>query len=122
MEDYGFVHLSAGDLLRAEIASGSPDGDMISKLIKDGAIVPVSITCALIKKAMESHGWADSKFLIDGFPRNEENRNGWQAEMGNLVSFAGVLYYECADEEALKARILARGETSGRTDDNLETL
>ena len=43
--DYGFVHLSAGDLLRAEAASGSEHGEMINKMIAEGAIVPVKVTC-----------------------------------------------------------------------------
>lgn len=122
VKDYGFVHLSAGDLLRAEIKSGSPNGDMIDKIIKEGQIVPVSITCGLIKKAMLQNGWANRKYLIDGFPRNEDNRSGWIEAMSDVVDLAGVLHYTCEDEEALIARILTRGETSGRSDDNMETL
>ena len=48
------MHLSAGDLLRAERDSGSPDGDLINSYIADGKIVPVVITCRLIKNAMEN--------------------------------------------------------------------
>lgn len=48
------MHLSAGDLLRAERDSGSPDGDLINSFIADGKIVPVIITCRLIKNAMEA--------------------------------------------------------------------
>lgn len=49
-QEYGFVHLSAGDLLRAERASGSKDGDLIESYIKDGRIVPVEITVNLLRK------------------------------------------------------------------------
>ena len=73
MKDYGFIHLSAGDLLREERDSGSPDGDLINQMIVDGKIVPVEITVNLIKKAMMKHGWNEKKFLVDGFPRNSEN-------------------------------------------------
>jgi UMP-CMP kinase len=51
------VHLSAGDLLRAEIKSKSPDAELITGYIKEGKVVPVKITCNLIKKAMKEHGW-----------------------------------------------------------------
>ena len=51
--DHGFIHLSAGDLLRAEKASGSETAELIAKIIEEGKIVPVAITCGLIKKAME---------------------------------------------------------------------
>ena len=71
--DYGFVHLSAGDLLRAERASGSANAELINNIIMKGEIVPVEITVNLIKKAMEENGWSQTKFLVDGFPRNQDN-------------------------------------------------
>eukprot|EP00958_Prasinococcus_capsulatus_P025031 scaffold4075_cov299-Prasinococcus_capsulatus_cf.AAC.4 len=52
VQEFGFVHLSAGDLLRAEIKSGSADGEMIAEMIRNGAIVPSSVTVNLLKKAM----------------------------------------------------------------------
>jgi UMP-CMP kinase len=78
VRDHSFVHLSAGDLLREERDSGSPQGDLINQLILEGKIVPVQITVNLIKKAMEQQGWSNSKFLIDGFPRNLDNYQGWE--------------------------------------------
>jgi len=61
-------------------------GELIQQYIKDGLIVPIAITCKLIENAMnksiqESNG-EKSAFLIDGFPRNQENLDGWQAAMG----------------------------------------
>ena len=50
---YGFQHLSAGDLLRAERNSGSAHGAMISEFIKAGKIVPSEVTVGLLKKAIE---------------------------------------------------------------------
>lgn len=52
VEKYNFVHLSAGDLLRAERNSGSEVATLINDYIKEGAIVPVAITVNLIKKAI----------------------------------------------------------------------
>ena len=43
MEDFGIVHLSAGDLLRAHMKSGSPDGNMVAEMIKNGQIVPSQV-------------------------------------------------------------------------------
>ena len=74
VEEYGCVHLSAGDLLREERASGSETAELIESYIKEGAIVPVEITLNLIKKAMEQS--TANRFLIDGFPRNEDNLQG----------------------------------------------
>ena len=94
---------------------------MIQKIIDAGQIVPVAITCGLIKAAMENNGWASGKFLVDGFPRNQDNYDGWNEVMGDSIQLAGVLHF-VVTEEVLEQRILARAESSGRTDDNVETL
>jgi UMP-CMP kinase len=83
--------------------------------------VPVAITCSLIKKAMEANGWEAKKYLVDGFPRNEDNYTGWQAVMKDIVSVPIVFWFDVS-EEVLEQRILERSKTSGRNDDNPETL
>lgn len=52
-QEFGYIHLSAGDLLRAERASGSENGDLIETCITDGKIVPVEITISLIEKVTQ---------------------------------------------------------------------
>lgn len=76
VSDFGFVHLSAGDLLREEVNSGSKNGDMIATMIKNGEIVPSVVTVNLLKTAIEKSG--KDRFLVDGFPRNEENNSSWE--------------------------------------------
>ena len=83
--------------------------------------MPVAITCGLIKKAMQTHGWAERKFLVDGFPRNEDNYSGWNEVMGDCVDVTGVLHF-VVEEDTLIQRIQQRSASSGRTDDNMETL
>ncbi|CAI0546425.1 unnamed protein product, partial [Linum tenue] len=77
VEHFGYTHLSAGDLLRAEIKSGSENGTMIQNMIKEGKIVPSEVTIKFLEKAIL--GIDNDKFLIDGFPRNEENRAAFEA-------------------------------------------
>lgn len=78
VKTYGYVHLSAGDLLREERAKpGSEYGELIETHIKNGTIVPVEITCSLLDRAMQESKSPHNKFLIDGFPRNEDNLRGW---------------------------------------------
>ena len=98
VEREGFVHLSAGDLLRAERDTGSADATLINDLINAGAIVPVKITVQLIKKAMQKAGWAKKRFLIDGFPRNEENYLGFVDVMGDDVNIKKVLFFEGSED------------------------
>ena len=62
--------------------------------------------------------------MIDGFPRNEDNQEGWVRVMGDHVDMKFVLFLDCS-EETMIARITKRGEESGenkRNDDNLEVL
>ena len=69
---FGFVHISAGDLLREE--RNNPDseyGQLIEQHICEGKIVPVKITCSLISDAMSSGDGNENNFVIDGFPRNQ---------------------------------------------------
>lgn len=119
VKHFGFEHLSAGDLLRAEVKSGSPDGDLISKLIKEGKIVPVEITVKLLKNAMAKS--PRSRFLIDGFPRNFDNVQGWEKVVGEEADVLGVLFYDTA-EDVMERRLVERGKTSGRTDDNVASI
>jgi hypothetical protein len=62
VREYGFTHISAGDCLREERASGSKDAELINNYIKEGKIVPVEITVKLLLKAMQGH----DRVLIDG--------------------------------------------------------
>ena len=69
VRDYGFIHLSAGDLLRAE--QDRPDsqfGSMIKQHIRDGIIVPMEVTVQLLENAITAKLDTDGKgiFLIDG--------------------------------------------------------
>lgn len=122
---FGFIHLSAGDLLRAERdKKGSVVGELIEGHIQNGTIVPVEITCSLLAQAMTESG--GMKFLIDGFPRNQNNLEGWNREMSDKSVVDLVIYMECK-EEVCVARCLHRGEmmkSSGnsRSDDNEEAL
>ncbi|KAJ4760207.1 UMP-CMP kinase [Rhynchospora pubera] len=115
VEHYGFTHLSAGDLLRAEIKSGSENGTMIQNMIKEGKIVPSEVTIKLLQTAMLISG--NDKFLIDGFPRNEENRAAFERVTGIIPEF--ILFFECSEEE-MEKRLLGRNQ--GRFDDNIETI
>lgn len=115
VEEFGVVHLSAGDLLRAHMKSGSKDGNMVAEMIKNGQIVPSHVTVSLLEKAMKKSG--KDRFLIDGFPRNEENRSAFEDQTG--ISPAFILFFDCS-EDVMQSRLLARQE--GRTDDNIETI
>ncbi|XP_047172591.1 probable UMP-CMP kinase 2 [Vigna umbellata] len=88
---------------------------MILNTIKEGKIVPSEVTVKLILREMKSSD--NRKFLIDGFPRSEENRIAFEKIIGAEPRF--VLFFDCPEEEMVK-RVLSRNE--GRVDDNIDTM
>ncbi len=70
---------------------------------------------------MERHGWEKNKYLIDGYPRSQDNVDGWNAIMGDIVDFKFILFFDCS-EETMTKRVMKRAQGSGRSDDNIESL
>lgn len=121
VRDYGFKHLSAGDLLREEQdRPGSAYGDMIRTYIKEGQIVPMEVTIQLLENAMvdtiKTKGIR--KFLIDGFPRKMDQALAFEKA---VVQSEFTLFFDCP-EKVMRERLLNRGKTSGRADDNEESI
>ena len=121
--EHGFTHLSAGDLLRAEQERpGSQFGDLIRDYIKNGLIVPMEVTVQLLENAMtealRKSGSSKGRFLIDGFPRKMDQAHKFEE---TVCPAKLVLFYDCP-EETMEARLLERGKTSGRADDNAESI
>ncbi|KAF3481782.1 adenylate kinase [Arthroderma uncinatum] len=128
VKDYGFSHLSAGDLLRAEQdRKGSQYGDLIRNNIREGIIVPMEITVTLLSNAMaailekqkdDEKVQSTSRFLIDGFPRKMDQAVYFEE---TVCLSAATLFLSCPEDVMLN-RLLKRGETSGRDDDNIESI
>jgi len=121
VKEYGFSHFSVGDLLRAEKAAGSKTAKLIDEYIAEGKLVPSEIPVKLIKKAMKKAGWEKSYYLIDGFPRNQENIDAWDRIFKDRADVKFTLYYDCS-LETMEKRIMERAKTSGRSDDNPEAI
>lgn len=119
----GYTHLSAGDLLREEVKSGSQYADMINSINVQGGLVPADLVVSLLSKAMLKAfvNNRSKKFMIDGFPRNIDNLNTWYSLMASQCVLDFVLYIDCP-MSIMKERIMNRAKTSGRSDDNEETL
>ncbi|XP_057376943.1 adenylate kinase isoenzyme 1-like [Daphnia carinata] len=118
VEKYGYTHLSSGDLLRDEVASGSERGKQLTDIMQRGELVPLDVVLDLLKEAMLSKLTSSKGFLIDGYPR--EVAQGIQFE-SEINPCALVIYFELSDD-VMTARLMNRGLTSGRMDDNEETI
>lgn len=77
---YNYCHLSAGDLLRNEVAKGNERGQMIQEIMTEGKLVPQEITIALLRDAMREHSDTVG-FLIDGFPREISQGEQFEREV-----------------------------------------
>ena len=121
VEHYGLQHLSTGDVLRAEIASGSKLGQEINEIISFGNLIPDEQMIQLLKNYITSLP-ADCKGVIfDGFPRTVEQAHALTQMLDEHHMDAYMLDL-WAEEDTIIERLLNRGKTSGRADDNLETI
>merc|ERR1712083_92931 len=101
---------------------GSEHGQVIEDILVNGNIVPTPITSSLLMRAMEVS--EKNNFLVDGFPRNNENLRGWNKAIGNKVNLKFVLNIECGQNTSME-RCLTRGAEAAsamRSDDNIESL
>ncbi|XP_050730228.1 adenylate kinase isoenzyme 1-like [Eriocheir sinensis] len=118
VKQYGYTHLSSGDLLRDEVSSGSERGKALNAIMEKGDLVPLEVVLDLLAEAMLKRVSTSKGFLIDGYPR--EQAQGVQFEK-SILPCTKVLYFEVPDEVMVE-RLLNRAKTSGRVDDNEETI
>ncbi|XP_055898263.1 uncharacterized protein LOC106054528 isoform X4 [Biomphalaria glabrata] len=118
VQKYGYTHLSSGDLLRAEVQSGSERGKQLTEIMQKGELVSLDTVLQLLKEAMLKKVVSSKGFLIDGYPRELEQGVRFEQE---ICAPQFVLYFDVSDETMTK-RLLGRAETSGRADDNAETI
>ena len=114
-ESHGLLHLSTGDLLRAEVKAGSDLGKEAEAVMNRGELVSDELVLAIVRSRLQNHsgGW-----LLDGFPRNLAQAEALDALLSELNQpLQSVLLMELDDEELVQ-RLLARG----RADDNEEVI
>lgn len=120
-EKFGLEHLSTGDLLRAEQKTQSELGKLISSYTDQGNLVPDDLIISMLANVLDTKKNANG-YIFDGFPRTTAQAEALKimlAERGIQVSI--MIDLEVAEEELID-RLLKRGATSGRTDDNYETI
>ncbi len=121
VKKYGLQHLSTGDALRAEIKSGSELGKEIGELIAGGNLVPDHKMIYLIERYLDNLP-ADCKGVIfDGFPRTVAQAEALELLLDRRHMKAVLLDLFVEEDEVIK-RLLNRGKTSGRADDNYVTI
>lgn len=121
IREYGYKHISTGDLLREEIKEGGKFGVIAKKYIDQGQLVPDDLILGMVHHIFEKEKFAKG-LVLDGFPRTVpqaiafDNLNKEKNLKVNLVIDLVV------PRQMLIDRMLSRGKISGRSDDNLETI
>jgi len=118
-EKYNLVHLSTGDIFRFNMKNGTELGNLAKSYIDKGDLVPDEVTTNMLIDAVKSN--ADAKgFLFDGYPRTIAQAEALDAFLADHGTENAATIALEADDNILVARLLERGKTSGRIDDQDE--
>lgn len=121
IEKYNLVHISTGDLLRNEVAAKTELGLKAKEIMDRGELVSDEIVIGMIANKIREH--KDGKgFIFDGFPRTVEQARELRKLLTDYDQRVSVVVSLKVDKEELTKRLLKRGEETGRSDDNLETI
>ncbi|GEO03197.1 adenylate kinase [Adhaeribacter aerolatus] len=121
IDTYNLIHLSTGDLLRSQIAAGTELGLRAKTLMDQGLLVPDEVVIGMIDSKLKENKEA-AGFIFDGFPRTVPQAEGLDQLMTeNDTAITCMIALEVSEEELTK-RLLLRGQTSGRPDDQDESL
>ncbi len=122
IEKFGFEHISTGDVLRNEIKNGTELGKTAKSFIDQGQLIPDDLMVSILASVYDSFGKEHKGVIFDGFPRTipqAEALKKMLAERGHKV--AAMIELDVPEEELMK-RLILRGQQSGRSDDNEETI
>ncbi|MBL6730624.1 MAG: adenylate kinase [Bacteroidia bacterium] len=121
IEKYGLVHLSTGDVFRYNIKNQTELGVLAKSFIDKGQLVPDEVTNQMVKDFIARNN-NDKGFIFDGYPRTiaqGENLDRvleeYQANVTSMIALE-------VDEDELVIRLLERGKSSGRPDDQNEAI
>lgn len=118
---YQLVHLSTGDIFRANIKGGTELGKLVKSYMDKGELVPDEVTIKMLESEVNKHFNAKG-FIFDGFPRTTAQAQALDTFLSTKnLSIVITLALE-VDEEELTKRIILRGKESGRVDDQNENI
>lgn len=121
VEKYNLLHISTGDLFRYEMGNNTELGLKAKEYIKKGELVPDSVTIGMLENKVMANPDVDG-YIFDGFPRNINQSEALDALLESKGQKVSLLLSLSVDDEEIVKRILNRGKTSGRSDDNDELI
>ena len=121
-DQYKLHHISTGDILRAAVKEGTKLGLEAKRYMDSGGLVPDQVIIGLVREVLEKDKKENRGFLLDGFPRTQEQAEALQKIFEELGIEDVIVISLSAPEDELIARLVNRGKESGRSDDTEETI
>ena len=122
IEEYGLFHISTGDVLREQIARGTELGKTADSYISKGQLIPDEMMVNILAHVLDSHEESKKGVIFDGFPRTIAQAEALTRMLAERNAQVDVVLGLEVEEKELIDRLLKRGQVSGRSDDNLETI
>ncbi|KAA6307102.1 adenylate kinase, partial [termite gut metagenome] len=117
----GLNHISTGDVLRAEIKNDTELGKIAQKYISQGQLIPDALMVDILAKVLD-HLKNSKGVVFDGFPRTIAQAEALKTMLAEREQEVSVMFDLNVPEDELITRLIKRGQDSGRTDDNEETI
>ena len=122
IEHYGLGHISTGDVLRNEIKNGTELGKLAQSYIEKGNLIPDDLMVDILASVYDSYGPAHKGVIFDGFPRTIPQAEALKEMLDKRGhKIAAMIELDVPEDELMK-RLILRGQQSGRSDDNEETI
>lgn len=119
VDKYNLLHISTGDLFRYEMGNDTPLGQEAKSYIQKGELVPDSVTIGMLRNKVEANPEVEG-YIFDGFPRTVAQAEALDALMQEMETSISKLILLSVDDNEIVTRLLERGKTSGRSDDQKE--
>ena len=122
IDEYGLYHISTGELLRDHIARGTELGRVADSYISQGHLIPDDLMVSILEDTLEKNPDTANGVIFDGFPRTIPQAKALKEMLAKRGSKVNAVVGLEVDDNELIDRLLKRGQESGRSDDNLETI
>lgn len=122
IEEYGLFHISTGEVLRDLIARKTELGKIADSYIAKGNLIPDELMINILADVLESNPATANGVIFDGFPRTINQAKALKEMLASRNTKVHAVVGLEVDENELIDRLIKRGQESGRSDDNLETI
>lgn len=122
INEYGLYHISTGEVLRDHIAKGTELGKIADSYISQGQLIPDDLMINILEHVLDNNPETKEGVIFDGFPRTIPQADALTKMLERRNSKVDAVVGLEVDDDELKDRLLKRGQESGRSDDNLDTI